>query len=103
MLEKHIQRQILEYLDLKGIFAWRNNSGAVFSEYKGRKRMIRYGLKGSSDILGILNDGRFLAIEVKKPDGKPTTEQLEFIDRINKNGGLAFIARSITEVIKNIP
>jgi hypothetical protein len=46
--------------------------------------------------------GRFLAIEVKRPGGKPTPEQLQFIDTINQAGGLAFVAHSIEEVEKSI-
>jgi hypothetical protein len=52
-----------------------------------------------SDIIGCrLKTGRFLAIEVKRPGGKPTPEQQQFIDTINHAGGLAFVARSIEEV-----
>jgi hypothetical protein len=42
--------------------------------------------------------GRFLAIEVKRPGGKATQEQQQFIDTINAAGGLAFVAHSIEEV-----
>jgi hypothetical protein len=42
--------------------------------------------------------GRFLAIEVKRPGGKPTPEQQQFMDMINQAGGLAFVAHSIEEV-----
>lgn len=100
--EKEIQKAILDYLHLKGIFCWRNNSGVVFSEYKGRKRMIRYGLPGSSDILGIMKDGRFLAIEVKRAKGKESKLQKEFLGNIINNGGVAIVARSIEDVTKII-
>jgi hypothetical protein len=46
--------------------------------------------------------GRFLAIEVKRPGGKATPEQQQFIDTINQAGGLAFVARSVEEVEKYI-
>lgn len=60
----------------------------------------KFSLKGVSDIVGILPGGRFLAIEVKRPGNERgvTLEQRAFIDRINKSGGLAFVATSISDV-----
>ena len=94
-MENEIQKAILEYLKIKKIFCWRNNTGAFT---KG-DHFYRFGYKGSSDILGILPGGRFLAIEVKARSGKLREEQKEFIDAINQNGGLAFVARSVDDVI----
>lgn len=66
--ESSVLAACLELLSLRGILAWRNNSGATLAESHGRKRLIRYGLKGSSDIIGILpRTGRFLAVETKRP------------------------------------
>ena len=49
--ESDIQRAILEYLNLTGVFCWRQNQGTVTSEYKGRKRFTRFaGVKGISDV-----------------------------------------------------
>jgi len=56
---------------------------------------------GIPDILGIWN-GRFLAIEVKTNAGKLTEKQSDWIDKINRAGGLAFVARSIDDVIDNL-
>ncbi len=51
------------------------------------------------DILGILHpSGRLLCIEVKKPGGVVSVEQKEFLDIINRNGGLGFVAQSINDV-----
>jgi len=57
--------------------------------------------KGVSDIIGIYK-GRFLAIEVKTPKGKVTEAQRAFIDRVNKEGGIAFVARSVEDVIEKL-
>jgi hypothetical protein len=43
-----------------------------------------------------------LAIEVKRPRGRVTPEQQQFIDMINEAGGLAFVARSVEEVEKHM-
>jgi hypothetical protein len=54
------------------------------------------------DIIGILPGGRCLGIEVKrlksKTQPKRAQEQEEFREKINRAGGLAFIARSVDEV-----
>lgn len=99
--EKLIQQEILYYLHLQKAvkFFWRNNTGAVKAQYKGKSRFIRFGEAGLSDILGIMNDGKFLAIEVKTEKGILTQKQLEFIERILEAKGIAFVARSVKDVI----
>lgn len=54
--------------------------------------------RGMPDLIGILPDGRFLAIEVKTAKGKVSDEQFKVIDEINQAGGLAFVARSLDDV-----
>lgn len=81
----------MEYLALKGIYCWRNNSGMLRDR---RGIPVRFGKVGSSDILGIAPDGRFLAIEVKRPDGswKLQPSQEEFLAEISRRGGYAGVA-----------
>lgn len=103
--EKEIQNSILDFLEhwiikteKKGFF-WTNNNIGVFDPIKKiyRKNQSRHSLKGVSDIIGIV-DGRFIAIEVKNRTGKLSPEQRQFINKINVSGGLAFVARSIEDV-----
>lgn len=64
--EDVVLHQCLEYLKMKGIYCWRQNSGAV----RIGKRFVRFtSINGVSDIIGILPDGRFLAIECKREQG----------------------------------
>lgn len=86
--EADITRSIREYLKVSGIFHWKAWQGL------GSK-------KGVSDILGVVA-GRMLAIEVKTKRGKVSIEQQAFIDTINFNGGIAFVARSIADVESNL-
>lgn len=104
MSEKQIENSILEFLTWKKIFCWKNQTTGVFDPVKKqfRKSWNQYHLKGVADILGILPDGRFLAIEVKAPKKYPTKEQREFIKFINDKNGLAFVARSIEDVEDNL-
>lgn len=98
--EKAIENQILHYLYKKNIFAWKNQSTGVFDPIKRiyRKSNNPFHIKGVSDILGILPDGRFLAIEVKSATGRASEEQKHFLWQINAKGGKAFLARSIEDV-----
>lgn len=98
-LEKDIQAVILEYLHARKIFCWKEHSGGLPME--GGKFFMPIGLKGKSDILGIFK-GRFLAIEVKRPSGNISPDQEAFIENINLHGGLAFIARSLDDVLEKL-
>ena len=68
----------------------------------GNGRRISIGNKGVSDVLGCLPGGRLLAIEIKTPNGKVSPEQKEFLGKVNALGGLAFVARGIDDVVKNL-
>lgn len=103
--EKQIENSILEYLHLKGLYCWKNQSVGIYDPTKKAfRRKSKYDKNGVSDILGILPNGTLLAIEVKL-DNTPTTkktypskEQKEFIENINNNKGIAFVARSVRDV-----
>lgn len=102
--EKSIENGILRWLNLSGIFAWKNQSVGIFDPVKKiyRRSNNPFHIKGVSDVLGILPDGRLLAIEVKSATGRASPEQIAFIDKINTAGGLAFVARSLDEVQEKI-
>lgn len=68
------------------------NSGDVVIR---NARPLHAGLvKGGSDIIGWDKEGRFLAVEVKRKDGRVSAEQKKFVDMVNAAGGRAGIARS---------
>lgn len=98
---------------------WRNTIGlGVLSD--GSK--VRFGLPGSSDILGILQvggisgamlgmpanqmhrggTGLFLAIEVKSHRGVLTEEQKAFLSMVTAMGGCAVVARSVEDAERGI-
>lgn len=72
--------------------------------------MVRTGLcKGSSDIIGWTEIevtqnmvghklAIFTAIEVKGPKGRPSKEQINFIEQVQLAGGIANIAKSCADV-----
>lgn len=97
--ENIVLSQCLKYLEVLHIYHWRNNTGAL----KAGRRFIRFGFPGSSDILGILPDGRFLAIECKREKGGRLSDvQKDFISRINSNGGVAMCVHSLDELQENM-
>ncbi len=98
MKEQATVRAILQFLHLHHISAWRMNTGAFRAAYKGTTRFHRFGVKGMSDIIGILPGGKFLAIEVKQPRNQPAPAQRGFLDEVMVMGGEAFVAHSVAEV-----
>lgn len=97
---------VLKALRLHPRVAWceRMNSGAGRFVYPDGKtsQWITFGFVGMSDILGQLRDGRFLACEVKARNGKATLEQLGFLSNVRHHGGVAFLAYSIDDVMREL-
>jgi len=89
--EGRIKTACLRYLERRGFYAWNNPTGAV--QIRPGK-FLRFGKVGSSDILGVLPDGKFLAIEVKASNGRLSPEQSAFLEKIRGKGGLALLVRS---------
>jgi len=65
---------------MKGSFVWFYKLWVGRREQKGR---------GIPDIVGMLRDGRFFALEVKRPDENPTPEQAEFLSLVADAGGVS--------------
>jgi penicillin-binding protein-related factor A (putative recombinase) len=56
---------------------------------------------GVPDIIGCFK-GRLIGIEIKSEKGVVSESQKEFIENINRAGGLAFVARSLEDVIEGL-
>jgi hypothetical protein len=95
--ESDILAACLDLLRLRGILAWRNNTTGVYDPARKCFRAF-HGLKGVSDILAILGDGRLLAVETKSATGRLTPEQEWFLDEVNHRGGLGLCVRSVGEL-----
>lgn len=125
-LERDIQREILAFLNAQpGICAWKAGAGLIPTS-DGRR--VRMGKAGVSDVIGWIRChlaldaagmpeierchrvGRrecffprhisaFIAVEVKRPGGKPTPAQLDYLARLKDAGSpLAMVATSVDEV-----
>lgn len=97
--EKEIQSAIIHYLSLledQGrLFFFRSGSGAM---PLANGRFFKTGKAGTQDITVCLPNGRYLAIEVKTPNGRQSELQKEVQSRIQKLGGYYIIATSVDEV-----
>lgn len=97
MKELDIQKMVMFEVSRLGHTVFRNNVG-VLKDHRGIP--IKFGLcVGSSDLIGWTKTGKFLAIEVKTPKGRVSQDQQNFIDVVNKAGGIAFVARHPDDVI----
>lgn len=96
--EKEIQKQIIEYLQFKNIFHYRNNTG-TFSNNKGG--FYSFGAVGSPDVICVI-DGIYIGLEVKKPGGKQSENQKAFQKNLEAAGGKYFLVYSLDDVIKII-
>ncbi len=79
---------------------WRNNVGVAEHWKPGmsRPQVVRYGLApGSADLVGIARGGRFVALELKGPEGRTTSEQQAWLALVERMGGIARVVRSIDE------
>ena len=67
------------------------------------KRFVRFAhVDGISDIIGLLPDGRFLAIECKIAPNKPSEHQAEFLSSVAKQGGVALVIYEVNQLARAI-
>ncbi len=106
MLEKEIESQILQYLNLQpGVFAFKINTVGIYDVKRKVYRTNRnpFVHRGTSDILCCVR-GIFLAIEVKTPKTikaalkNTVSDQWAFINKVKASGGTAIMVSSLKEV-----
>lgn len=117
--EHAIQNTVLLAAKELGYTLWRNNTGTGWVGKAIRQkdgsvlvrdaRPLHAGLcKGSSDLIGlhrrtITQDdvgktiAQFVALEIKTPTGRLTTEQQWFLEFIQQAGGIARVVRSVED------
>lgn len=99
--ESDILRDICEYLTLERFFFWRSNNIPVFGKNNAGKMTFRsmpkFSRKGVADIL-LLSNGRFIAIEVKRPGAQLRPDQKIFWGDVIANGGIYLIAYSLDDI-----
>ena len=96
MSESQLVYSVMQELGKYG-YVVRCNSGSVpLSNGKRFRAMPR----GFADIMAIMPGGRVAFIECKTDNGKPTPEQIEFIEKMRKLGCMAGIAHNVDEALE---
>lgn len=117
MPERELVKAVITYLNARGAFAWRNQSGMLRGEHKGKPWVVRMGTKGMPDVLAVWQGhpaacveigcaypdhqpqaGRLIAVECKRGKNKPTADQERVMGELRKRGALVIVARDITDV-----
>lgn len=93
MSETDLVKACTHFLTLKGIFHYRNNTGAL----KSGDRFIRFGAKGSPYIVAV-RDGRYIGIECKAPNGRQSPDQKAFEQALTEAGGTYLIVHEVTDL-----
>lgn len=107
-LEKEVQQSILDWLGYQSEwFGWRQNAGMSINRYTSKSghtsthAFRAAAIDGISDIIGMW-DGRFVAIEVKRPGErvKPDSNQALFLENVRRHKGIAIEASDLHTVME---
>ena len=93
-LEHAIQQQIIEWLQYKGWFVWRQNSGMVMTNHN---TLVRMGTAGMPDVFA-LKDGLLIGVEVKQPGKKATDIQERMLEELRNHGAGTIVTHSVDEL-----
>lgn len=98
--EAQVLRGVLEYLEHDPrVLVWRSNTGGTWLPGKGgREQFVRFGLRGSADITGVIRgSGRRLEVEVKRPGGVPSPAQVAFAATMRGAGAVYLLVTSVAD------
>lgn len=96
-----VKRILIEFGGSPGLKLWRHNVGAAKDK---RGALIRFGMAGQPDIMGVLGPhGRFVAIECKSPTGRIGPAQANWRAAFEPLGILYILARSVDDVRRALP
>lgn len=114
MSEALVKSQVLLAVGRRpDLMAWNNPTGVARS--MDGKRVIRFGVNGSGDVLGVLavtvtRDmvgtviGQAVSIETKRgKDGKQRQSQKDFERAFAAHGGRYILGNSVEQVLKGLP
>lgn len=101
MTEEHIIQNKIRLALSENCIVFRVNVGSGVT-YDGRH--FDTGVpKGFSDLFGFRkSDGKAFFIEVKTPKGKPSAEQLAFLEQMRQSGAVSGICRSPEDALRII-
>ena len=101
--ESAVIQQVKQVIKMTGLKIQRINTGCFTIGEGVNRRFIKTADAGTCDFEGYDNQGRFLAIECKRPSGgRLSPAQRERIEDINAKGGVAFVAHSGAEALEKL-
>lgn len=99
--EDAIQRAVVQHLRARGardLVFWHTPNG-------GKRRRVEAAIfkglgvrAGVADIVA-LHRGRFYALELKAPGGRPTESQIQFLQDVNKAGGYSALCEGLDRAL----
>lgn len=95
VLESVIQNEIKDYLKLMKCVIFKKHNVSPKKNWKLSPTDL-----GIADLIGCTRRGRFIAVEVKKPGGSASPEQIEFLADIKSRGGIAILADDLDQVVQ---
>jgi len=100
--EQQIQKSIIDYLKLKKFLIFKHRNVGIYKQATNSYIPLSFGEKGISDIIGCSPKGTFVAVEVKRKGGKPSPDQLRFLEEVKIRGGIGILAYSLDDVIGKV-
>ena len=101
--ESAVVDEVKKIIKATGLKVQRINTGCFQIGAGKNRRYIKTAEAGTCDFEGYDMQGRFLAIECKRPvGGKLSPAQAERIADINRKGGVAFVAHSGAEALEKL-
>ena len=98
LLEKDVQRQIMNWLGWNKIFCYRQNTGG----FKRDGHFYKFGSVGAPDIIAIIG-GKYIGIEIKGANGgKQSENQKKFQRELEAAGGEYLLVHSLDDTIKKV-
>ena len=97
--EDRIQQEIVQYYQNKYCLKHHNPRCLIAHvPNQNQQHLVRIGvLTGFSDLI-LIHFGEVLFVEVKTEKGTQSEKQIEFQERVEKNGFKYFIARSVKDL-----
>jgi hypothetical protein len=102
--EQEIHRTVVKHLQLRGA------SGLVFLHppnggYRRRTEAAIFkglGVRPGASYLLLFHDGKFFALELKKPGGCPSEDQLRFLSDFEKAGGYTAVTDDLNRALATL-
>lgn len=100
ILENEVIKAIRTFLDYKKVLYFRVNNIPIPLKGGGFRRFT--GKKGAPDLVCVVEPGLFVGIEVKRPGGKLSPDQIQFQKEVQAKGGIYICVSSVSELLQKL-